>query len=219
MQEFITEILSPVNLPATILMGTVLLIWIMVIFGAVGLEALDFDPSASVDVDVNAGLGGDVDIGEGLANTIFSFFYLGEIPLLVTGSIFTLFFWILTVVTNHYFNLDFSWWIMAGLFLPCIGISLILTKLILMPLAPLFKRENAENDRRVFLIGRDAVVNTMELTEKFGEIKIEQKGPPLVINARNDSGQKFKKGDVVRIVGYDPEKDTCIVELPKPEKT
>ena len=221
MQDFISEILSPVNLPATLLLAMVVVYWILVLLGALGADALDFDPNVDVDVDVNVDLEGgvDVDVAQGLSQTVYSFFYLGDIPVMIIGSIFALLFWILTVVSNHYLNPEFSWWVTAVLFLPCVGISLLLTKLILMPAAPLFRSQTSENDRRAYLIGRSAVVNTNDLTDKFGEVRIEQQGPPLVLNARNEKGQRLKKGDVVKIVGYDRDKDICIVELPKPEKS
>ena len=67
------------------------------------------------------------------------------------------------------------------------------------------------------LIGQTAIVNTLELNQTFGEIVLETDGPPLVLNARNETGQTLSKGDIVRIVSYDREKNVCLVELAKME--
>ncbi len=213
MIEFLNEIFMPVNLPATLLLGIVLLYWLLVIVGVFGLDMLDFDTNLDAAGDIKAGA------GEGLFGWVYAFFQLGEIPLTVAGSFFALCFWIVTIGTNHYFNPEFSWLMTLTFMVPLIGLSLIATRFILMPLTPLFRRENSEFDRRQALIGRQAIVNTNELNDKFGEIRIELKGPPLVLNARNEKGQRLTKGEFVTIVGYDAERDICIVELTKPEKT
>jgi len=50
MIEFINEAFTLFNLPATALLLLVLLYWAMVILGAIGMDAVDFDFDADVDV-------------------------------------------------------------------------------------------------------------------------------------------------------------------------
>jgi hypothetical protein len=105
--------------------------------------------------------------------------------------------------------------VMLYLFLPCVLISLFATKLVVMPLVPVFATGNDPNKGRDKLIGERALVTTGELTGKFGQIQIRQDGPPMVLNARTENGQTLKKGDVVEIVSHIKESDLFIVKLAK----
>ena len=99
---------------------------------------------------------------------------------------------------------------------PCGLVSLAVTKLVVMPLAKGFNPP-PQDLGRTDLIGKTAAVNTLKLNQTYGEIVIEIDGPPLVLNARNETGQTLSKGDIVRIVSYDREKNVCLVELAKME--
>ena len=51
MNAFFVEIVNPANLLATVLLGGVLLYWLLVIFGAVGMDALEIDLDLDADGD------------------------------------------------------------------------------------------------------------------------------------------------------------------------
>lgn len=213
MTSFINEIFSPINVHATFLLLLVLLYWLMVIFGAVGMESLD------LDLDIDADLDGDIDIdaGDGLFASLLAFFHVGQVPAILLLSFFALFFWLATVISNHYINTDQNWWHAALGLLPCVIVSMIVTKLTLLSLSPLFPKEKPPTDRSVNLTGKKAEVHSRHLDEDFGEIILKQEGPKVVLNAISTKGQRLQKGDTVKILSVD-EKDRCIVELAKWEK-
>jgi hypothetical protein len=202
--EFIMEILRPVNLPATLLLGFVVAYWLMVILGAVGVDSLDID----TDVDADVGSGG------GPLMAAFEFFYLGEVPLTILFSIFALLFWIVTIISNHYFNANWSWVVALYLFIPCLVASLLATKVAVLPMVPFFRSIAAESNAQQELVGKSARVTTSELTDAFGQIEITHDGPPIVLNARS-RGARFTQGDTVEIASFDAETNTYLVRLPK----
>ncbi len=210
MAEFLQELIQGPNLIATSLLGLVTLYWLFVILGFLGLEAFDLDLDVDVDVDADASF----DFGD-----VLRFFHLGEVPVMIFMSFFALFFWIATVITNHYLNTDFSMIVMLWFIMPCILVSLFATKFAIMPMVPLFKTGNDPSKSRDELIGQKALVKTSEVNEKFGQVEIKQDGPPIVLNVRTENGQTLKKGDVVELVSHSKETDLFIVKLAKWEKT
>ncbi len=208
MGEFLIEITNSANILATSLLGLVALYWLFVIFGAVGIDAFDVDADMDGDADLH--------LAEGFLGTMFAFFHIGQVPLMLILSFFSLFFWISTVCTNHYLNPEFDLLTTAMWLFPCGTVSLLLTKICVAPIARVFRSVDRQFDRND-LIGQTAVVHTLKLDQTYGEIEINIDGPLMVLNARNESGQTLQKGNVVMIVAYDREKDVCLVELAKLE--
>jgi len=207
MTEFLSEVFQPVNLPATILFMLVMLYWVMVIFGTVGLEMFDFD----IDLDPD---GVDIGGGGGFLHGLLQFFHLGEVPVTIFGSIFAVLYWAGTILGNHYFNSEWSIAIGGLVFVSCFVASLLATKLIIMPVAPMFRRSSEVDEDYKRLVGQLAVVSTGEVTDAFGEVAIQQDGPPLVLNARCH-GARLPKGEVVELVSYDQHNNIWLVKLPK----
>jgi hypothetical protein len=46
-------------------------------------------------------------------------------------------------------------------------------------------------------------------------MEVEQQGPPLLLNIRSKPGASLAKGDAARIIGYNQQNDTFLVELTK----
>jgi len=216
MTEFLKECFLTANLPATALLLLVLGYWLMVIVGVLGMDAFDLDLDLEGDFDVDGGLDGDVHGGP--LSVFLEFMYLGEVPVVIVGSFFVLFMWIVTMMSNHYLNSAFSFWVMLMWIVPNIIISLLLTKFAISPFSKMFKNYDKLVDTREYMIGQIGMVKTSEVTDKFGQLEIAQDGPPLVINARTRPGIKLGNGDAARILSYNSNDDTYLVELSKWEK-
>ena len=208
MLELFNESIQPVNLPATVLLGIVLLYWLMMILGLATVDLLDFDVDFDSDVDL------DADVGGGLAADVLTFFHLGDVPVVILASFFSLFYWGTTLLSNHYFNPTWSVWVSLYGLLPCLFASLLLTKIITYPLVPLFQKMSVKEIKD--LVGRTGQVSTSELNDRFGQISIEQDGPPIVVNARTENGQRLHKHDVVTITHFHSETGIYTV---KPQKS
>lgn len=212
--DVIQSFFNPVNLPATALLILVLLYWSLVIFGMLDLGVFDFDwniePSVPTDgvpdiAGASAGLGGGF-------KAVLGFFYLGRVPTTILVSVFALVFWAFTVYTNLYFNP--SALLVRGMMLwvPLMLGSLVLTKAFFWPFLRFFD-EMATNHGELenTLVGKMATVTTSEVTETFGQITIEQQGPPIVLNARAAAMDRFARGEVVKILSHDSQSNTYLI--------
>ena len=213
MSEFLFEIVQPANLPATVLLALIVLYWLLVIFGVLSAEAFDFDMDIDADADVDA----DVDIngGGGITADALTFFHLGEVPVMILASFFVLFFWAITIFSNHYLNPTLSLLVTLYCLIPSLMISLLLTKLVIMPFVPLFRSMMVNKEDN--LVGKHGVVSTSQLDGEFGQVTIEISGPPVVINGRTENAQRLLKNDAVRVIRFEPDREVYIVEPEKSE--
>jgi hypothetical protein len=242
MMEFFYECVNYVNLPATTLMIMILLYWLMVMVGVFGMDAFDFD-LGDADIGIDADVGLDADMGvdahagidgapatsmggssttgnDGILRQVFEFFYLGEVPIVIIGTFFVLYFWIATFVSNHFYNLDPQrLWISLAWLVPIVVISLFLTRFTMIPFAMVFKKPPPENIRREEMYGIVGRITTSEVTDKFGQMEIKQDNEPeMTINVRTKPDQTLGKGDAAKIISYDNSNGTFLVELTKWEK-
>lgn len=245
MIEFLQECVNYVNLPATTLMVMVLLYWIMVMVGVFGLDAVDLDFDADIpdmgldaDIGIDADIGLDADVGidggietapgtafsggssttgnDGVARQLFEFFHLGEIPLVIIATFFMLFFWVSTMVSNHYYNMDQQLIPSLIWLLPNLLISLVLTRIAMIPFVFIFKKPPPDDKSRKNLYGVVGEVISLEVTEKHGQIEIKLDGEPeMKLNAHCAPGKRLGKGDAAKIISYNPADGTFLVELTK----
>lgn len=212
MIEFINETFQLVNLPATGLLVICLLYWLMVIVGAIGVDAIDID----FDTDLNVlDVDGDFDSHVGGFSSFAELMHLNHVPVVLVASVFAMLFWIACLCGNRLLNPGGN--ILIGLAIGSVSVAvcLFLTRLIIGPFAEGFKPH--ENDTtRDRMIGMIGVVTTSEVTETFGQVSIKLDGPELVINARtNPDKNDLGKGDAAKVLAYDYENDTYLVELSK----
>ncbi len=248
MIEFFHECINFVNLPVTMMMIAVILYWLMVMVGVFGMETFDFDFDADVpDVGLDAGIDADVGFGgggldintgvgeapgtsfsggssttgnDGIFRQVFDFFYLGEIPIVIIGTFFMLAFWVATLVTNHWYNMDQRLLISLLWLIPNFVISLVVTRITMIPFIAIFRKPPPENRTREEMHGLIGRVITSEVSDKFGQIEVRQENEPeMILNVRIKSGEMLGKGDAAKIVSYNHEDGTFLVELTKWEKS
>ena len=238
MIEFFQESVNYVNLPVTTLMIMTLLYWVMVMIGVFGFDSFDLDFDASPDVDLDAGFGIDASTGldaapatslgggssttgnDGFLRAAFEFFYLGEVPIVIIGTFFMLFFWIATFVSNHFFNMNESF-LKSMLWLsPNLVISLVCTRISMIPFAILFRKPPPENIRREEMYGLIGIITTSEVTDTFGQMEINlENEPEMRINVRTNPGETLALGDAAKIISFNNSNGTFLVELTKWEKS
>ncbi|HMP78536.1 MAG TPA: DUF1449 family protein [Pirellulaceae bacterium] len=195
------EMLQPINLVPTILLLLAAAYWVLVFIGVVADDWFD--------IDFDGAEGSTPWMGA------FKFLHFGDVPAMIVVSLFIVFFWASTIISNHYFNPTLSVWVVAFLLIPNIVVSILVTKGLLFPTVKLFaKLSPPQSHDKANFVGRLAVVNTSEISEEFGQIAIQHDGPPIVFNARC-FGSRPRKGDVVEIVEYQPVTDTFVVRLSK----
>lgn len=201
MWELALDAFSPVNLVPTLLLLVVLIYWSLVIVGVLSESIGDFD----LDLP---------DAEPGPLWGAVKFLHLGDVPVMVVASLFVVFFWATSMISNYYFNPDLRVWVVLYCLIPNVLISLLITKAILFPLVPWLRRIVREDTIRTDYVGRQAVVHSLEINNEFGQIALEHDGPAIVLNARS-FGAIPRHGDVVDIVEYNAVNDTYVVRLSK----
>lgn len=193
MQELLTEAIRPINLPFTILVGLVLIYWLLVAAGVLGMD---------VEGDAGAEAAGDGEADAGPLTSALQFLNAGDVPLTLVLSVLAICVWILSLVTNYYWTGSSVLFGLAAL-VPILLVSACFTRLITTPLKLLTRSLEHEGDEHQPLIGRTCRVSTSEATSDFGQAQVERKGSPLLINVRTLRDEKMSAGAVGLIVQED----------------
>ncbi len=215
--EFLSDCLKGPALPASVLVVCVMAYWLLVIIGALDAELFDL----SLEGDAPWGPDGDTLAGAGDADPQgysplsvgmigLRFFNLSDVPLMVWLSFFAISTWALTMLFDRPFEPTTTTEGVQAL-LRNGGISLFVAKFCTQPLKGFFA--TSEVNKAANLIGNTCVVTSGEVTSTAGQASYATPAAPLVINVRTlDAQATAHRGDTVRIVDYEPERNTFIVE-------
>lgn len=210
MQEVLHEAISMHNLPASVLLGIMLLYWLMVLIGAMDtdMDTVDVGGHGDMHIDTDAHIEGHGHLhSEGVLGGLFiragRFLRLGQVPLMVVMSILALFMWPLSMLANYYFNgtADHrSTSVALAYLLPNFLVSALLTRLVTAPVAALFKNFTESATESEGAIGRQGRIVSMQVTHVYGQVEITTSGAPLLVNARLPQGaEPLEKGTPVVI--------------------
>jgi hypothetical protein len=215
-------------LPYTILLGLVVVYWVLYLLGACGEDALDFlgldldgdmdvDVDADVDVDVDVDVDADIDadIHSGAAHgsalgSFLHFFHVGDVPIIMIFSTLALAMWFISIVTTHLLG---KATIVIGLmlFVPIVMAGLMVTKAVIMPLAPWLKEVLSQEGDKVQVLGRRCIVTSLEVTSESGQADIQTEEAPISLNVRTREGVTLKKGDEAVVFDHDKEKNVYLI--------
>ena len=206
MQEFLAASLSYPTVIFSALMVAMLLYWLLVIVGAVGLDLLDGHDHA-LEID-----GHHLDAMD--AAEAPSAFRLRQVPVTVAVSLLTFYNWLLCHLGSHYLipHVNFLNRGIAAtilLFLSLI-VGFLLTKLSVVPLAPLFHTHQAT--RRRELVGEIVTVRTGRVDRKYGQALLDDDEHALLLEVRCDPTTALKRGQRVMIISVDDEAGSYEVE-------
>ena len=239
--DFFQEIFSEANFLASAMMILVLLYWAMMVFGVVGMDVFDIDVDIDADVGIDADLGMDADVDGNLATVggadmdsgsstaetasgfvrgVFEFFYLTDVPVAIVGTTFAFGYWASSVILNHLFNTEQTFFGSLIWVIPSVIIGLVVVKIAVKPIAKITAKTGPEDTTRSDMSGTIGRVISSSVTDVFGQIEVKPDGEPEVVyNARTAKGQELAKGDAAKIISYDDEQNTFLVELTKWENT
>jgi len=202
MQELIQAIQSPVNFALTVLLACFLMYWLVVVFGVIGLDALDFD--FDIDADVDADVDVDLDIGSagslGFLD-VLRFFNVGEVPLMLLLSLFTLIMWVIGMLAHPWAG-GGSVLVQILMLVPMGIAALFVTKFVSYPLKRVFARmKEDERAGQVELIGQRCRISSAAVDHVKGQAEFETAGAPLKLNVKTaEEGQTLSRGDEAVIV-------------------
>lgn len=210
MGEFIDTLFTAANAIPTGLFLFVLLYWLIVIFGFLGTDFLDFDIDADVDID-----GGDVEFEASSGdiswiNHVLIFFNLGKVPFMIWLTIVTFPLWFITVNVNTYLGIS-NFFLGLLTLLPVLIASLFVGKIITWPFMGFFERLDRDNKPKE-VIGKVGLVTMSANADKRGQAEINYDGTflRLYINTRKDVA--VSKGEKVLFVEKLNSGETFLVE-------
>lgn len=211
MIELFQAAISPHQVLLSLLLALVVGYWLLVILGALDFETDLPDDLGDVDADTHHGHHGLNTGGAWLA--VGRFFGFSQVPLVVWMSFVILFMWFLSLVLNETWNPAHSTMKAFILLVPNLIGSLVITKLVTIPVAKLFKAMADADTESEEVIGRTGTVCSIEADETYGQLEITANGAPLLINVRTQPGATIlKKGQQAKVTAAGAQNAFYLIE-------
>jgi len=193
------------NLPLTIGLIIFCIYWVV---SSIGI--FDFDADVEVEIDADA----EVDLNGGFFGTIMNFVNAADVPVMLVLTVLNVCTWVISMISNEFWNPDHSIAIAAGLFIANFIISVILVKYLTKPLAPLFNAIKNDVEAAEPLIGQSGIVKSRVLDHNYGQVRVKRHNTsPALLNCRlSDTDQPLLRGDEVLIVSFDKDSKKYVVK-------
>lgn len=208
MTPFIENITSFPTVVFTCFLLIVVLYWLLAIIGLLSVDLLDID-AGDVDVgDLDAGGSVDADTAITKANVLAGLllrFGLNGVPVTIILSFIALLGWLICYYAVYFIMAlvpsDLVRWLVAiPILLGSFYGGVMATAVVIRPLRPLFK--STEQSKPSDLVGKVAIVKSLEVDQEFGEAIVGFGGAELLLKVRAEGDKKYKKGDAVVLMEY-----------------
>ena len=202
MNDLIHEAIALHNLPATLLLALMVGYWLLVLLGFLeeDAEPMDIDGDGAPD---------SLGHTHGFWLSVGRFLYLGEMPVMVVGSFFAVSLWMLSMLGNWYLNGEpdhRSAWIAVGLLVPNVLLSAVFTRIAAAPFRQLFSAMDKAATEVEAIMGREGIVTSAQVDERYGQVSVTTNAAPLLVNARVAPGEtSLLKGSAVRVTAAGPD--------------
>jgi hypothetical protein len=203
----------------TIGLGIALLYWLFVLIGALDIDLLG---GGEVGDAVSGGVKGaaeglkgikvDTDADAGGAGGWWDALGLAVVPITITVSIILLVGWCGSLLLMHWGTSAFgaTKWLPALILPAIIVIGVLLTSVLVRPLAPVFAIKVGKSNRDY--IGHTCTISTGHVDDGFGQATVEDGGTVLVIAVRCDRPGTLGRGDKALIIDFDADRQAYVVE-------
>ncbi len=210
MEELIKFAFEPINIVYTIFLLLSIIYMLSVVVGVMDISTIDFDVDIDADLDIDTDV--DVEGNIGIFAGALSFFNIGKIPFMIIFSIASLCMWVIAILLNHYIGGSILFSICT--FLPIVMVSLIITKIVTMPLVPVFENMN-EGVEPINYVGETGELLLSASKESKGQAEINIEGDVHRIMVKLDEDNKvdsLPKGSKIVVVGTDKSKEFYWIE-------
>jgi len=207
MNEFLEQTLLSYNLPFTVLMGLVAIFWVLSLLGTIDMDGLDFDFDTDTDVDVDT----EVSVGHNVLGSALKVVNAQDVPIMMVLSILSLFMWLISIVSNFYFNPNQSIPLALGLLLANFIVSVLLVRIVTQPFRPIF-RSLKKDEEHTPLVGSLGIVKSRVIDQKYGQVEVTREGgSPALLNARLEDGA-LTRGETIIVTSYDENNKRYLVK-------
>lgn len=195
MNLFFQNILAFPSIIFSALLIIISFYWLCAAFGLLDIDLFNIDSELDINVDATGLAGWLTKLG------------LAGIPVTIILTFFTLFGWFISYFTNY--------WIISAIetnfiryltgFVTLIITSFIALNLTAVCLKPIRKKLMSRNKPKSVhqLVGKLALVRSINVTENKGEAVLEDGGAGLILQIRAPETENIKRGDSVVIISYD----------------
>lgn len=198
MKEIWNLAISGPMLPLTILLVPVGIYWLLSIIGAVDHDLF------GVDLDTADGHHGDNHPVAELMHGALRILNAKGVPVMMVLSILIAYLWGCSMLGNLWFNPGLSGGKGALASVGGLAAAIVLTRLTITPLRPLFQLMQDDPESAKPVLGRSGIVRTASVNERDGQVEIENSGAPLLLNARVAAGSPpLPRGTAVLVIQYD----------------
>lgn len=207
MQESFLVFITKISLyPTIIFTGLVMFVtlyWLVSLLGMADMDSVDFgEPDGDISTLSSTGF---------FTGLMLKFGLYG-VPLIIILSLISLIGWLLsylyTSFLHQYFDSGLLYYLFGtGALIFVLVVSMWLTGMIIAPIrkniAKIPKRNASSN------IGKIAVVRTLSVTDKHGEVELNDGGAGLILKIRSDiNNDLLRQGDRVTLIEYLEETNT-----------
>ncbi len=210
MQELLELSFQGANIIPSALFIFVLIYWVVVMLGAIDLDALDIDVDVDVDLD-GPGVDADADISVSWLNSVLAFFNLSHIPLMVFISFLILPMWFISVQLNDILG-NTSFLLGLVFLIPNLLVSLFIAKFLTMPFVKLFSKMNSEGLTTTNMIGKICRVVLTLKSDSVGQVEVNVEGSNYRISAKTTEDKVIQKGEEGLVIEYHEDGKYYVVE-------
>lgn len=200
MDPFYQNIASFPTLFFTLLLAVTTVYWLVAVLGVVDLDILDLDiPEGDVDINNDASSGANAIAG------LLLKLGLNGVPLTVVISFLALFGWLICYFSVHLIfpivpDGVLEYVVGFPILVGSLYAAILITAQIIKPLKPFFANMYKNTIKNV--LGQTAIVRSLRLDSRFGEVLLMDGGAGLIFKARTLGDETFKKGDRVVLLEY-----------------
>jgi hypothetical protein len=189
-------------LPMTILLVPIGIYWLLSIIGAVDHDML------GVDLDgVEGHHGADAHHGNPISEVMHGALRILNaqgVPVMIVLSVLIAYLWGCSMLGNLWFNKSLSGGTGFLVSLGALFSAVVLTRLTVTPLKPVFRMMQEDPESTKPVLGRTGVVRTALVNEREGQVEVENSGASLLLNARVAIGSPpLSRNTPVLVVSYD----------------
>ena len=202
MKELWIQATESYNLPLTIGLIFFCGYWII---SSIGI----FDFDADVDVELDA----DIDINGGVFSSMLNFVNAADVPVMFVLTIINLSMWVISMISNDLLNPVGSLTVAGWFFIINFILSVIITKYITKPMAPLFHAIKNDVEAAEPLVGQSGKVKSRVLDHHYGQVTVLRNNTaPALVNCRlRESDEPLVRGEEILILSYDEKTKKYIV--------
>ncbi|MEN0003128.1 MAG: hypothetical protein AAF798_03255 [Bacteroidota bacterium] len=227
MQALLEVAIAPYNIVYTGLFMMIILYWITVMIGALDIGAFDFDIDVDTDVDIDVDVDVDTDLNIDTDSEVGSsvgwfastlhFFNFGRLPFMIVMSFLVLSMWAIAVLGNFYVGQGAGTYAWLQI-LPNLFVSLLITKIITIPLIPIFKDFSSKGVDAIDYIGQVCTLKLPATSTQIGQAEVRFQGDSLLITVKAaKNSAPILKGEEALIVNQEDDGKYYIVKKLAPE--